>query len=223
MARMTASDMVTEARASLGGETTESITNNQILRWLNRAYAQIASTFNPYELETSTSITTSSGTAEYESTASDILKVISVIDDTNNVQMYPWTRWQYDQATQGDATNVTGTPVYWFISGVGSNNRRQFTLYPTPAGTYTVNVIYTKTPTELVLSPAATSAVVQEPWDESILYAAVSKGWAFLGDEKKSAFWQRQANDAAMIALKSSQESSWVGMHPGSVVGNALR
>ena len=134
MARMTAQDMVDEVRLHLGGETTETITDNQILRWINRGYVELASAYGFEELETSVSVTTSSGTAEYELSASDVLTVSTVVDDTNNFTLRPWNRYQYDMATQGDSTNITGQPVFWFFSGVGSNNRRQMTFYPTPDG-----------------------------------------------------------------------------------------
>ena len=223
MARMTAQDIVDEVRLTLGGETTETLSDNQILRWVNRSYIDLASAYPFNELEESTTLTTSSGTAEYETTVSDMFEVVSLIDDTNNVQMYPWQRWQYDRATQGDSTNVTGTPVYWFISGVGSNNRRNFTLYPTPAGTYTINIVYQKKPTELVLTPSATTSVLLECWDEVIILLAVSRGWRALGDDDKSYKAKLSANDASKIAERSSFTSSYVPMTPGSVVGGALR
>jgi len=223
MARMTAQDIVTEVRLHLGGETTETLTDNQILRWVNRAYIDLASSYDFDELEESTTITTSSGTAEYEASASDILSVISLVDDTNNVQLYPWTRWQYDRATQGSASSITGTPIYWFISGVGSNSRRNFTFYPTPAGTYTINVIYKEKPAELVLTPSATSSVLLEPWDEVVVLLAASRGWRALGDDDKSYKMKLSANEAMRVAEQSSFTASYVPMRPGSLVGGALR
>jgi len=225
MARMTAQDMVTEARSSLYGETTETLTDNQILRWLNRAYMQIASVFKPYELSDSTTLTTSSGTATATSSASNILDIDSLVDTTNNFTLRPWSEWQYHRATQGDTSNITGTPVYWFVSGATITNNesfRVFTFYPTPAGTYSINVNYTKKPDELVLTPAPTTSLLLEPWDEAILYTAISKGWAFLGDERKSSSWESKANSAANVALSSNMVSSDVPFRPGSVIGNAM-
>ena len=223
MARMTAQDMVSEVRLHLGGETTETLSDAQILRWINRAYTELASSYNFDELEASTSITTSSGTAEYEASVGDILSVISVVDDTNNVKLYPWTRYQYDAATQGSASSITGTPFHWHISGVGSTGYRQFTFYPTPAGTYTINVIYKKKPTDLVLTPAATSSILLEPWDEVMVLLAVSMGWRALGDDDRSYKAKMSANDASRIAERSSFTASQVPFRPGSIVGRALR
>jgi hypothetical protein len=223
MARMTAQDIVTEVRLHLGGETTETLPENQILRWVNRAYLELASAYQFDELEATTAITTSSGTAEYEASASDILRIIDVIDDTNNVKLRPWDRLRYGNATQGDASSITGTPVYWHISGVGSESRRQFTFYPTPDGAYTVNVVYRKTPTELVLSPSATSSVLPEPWDEVLVLLASSMGWRALGDDDKSYKMKMSANDVSKVAAKSSFTASYVPLQYGSVVGGALR
>lgn len=224
MARMTAEDIVAEVRLHLSGETTETLSNNQILRWVNRSYIDLASAYEFNELETATSITTSSGTAEYACTVTDMLNVTSLIDATNKIQLYPWNRWQYDRSTQGNSATITGTPIYWFISGVaGSDNNRQFTLYPTPAGTYTINIIYQKKPTELVLEPSATSSALPEPWDDVLVLLAASRGWRALGDDDKSYKAKLSANDESKIAEQSSFTSSYVPMRPGSIVGGALR
>jgi len=223
MSRMTASDMVDEIRLSLGGETTETISDNQILRWINRAYTDLAAAYDFTEFEDSVDITTASGTAEYEvgSGADDILRVISMTDTTNGVTMYPWSRWQYALATQGSTSNTTGAPVYWFESGVGSSSRLQYTMFPTPAGAYTVTVVYKKKPTDLVLTPSPTSAVLREPWDHVIILLAIESGWRALGDTDKAYKAKLSAGDASGIAERSSFTASHVPMWGGSIVGGA--
>jgi len=232
MARMTATDLVSEIRLHLGGETSETVSDTQILRWINRSYIELASAYDFHELETSTSITTSSGTAEYAAPttgADDVLSVLSIIDDTNNQTIYPWSRWQYDQATQGNSSTITGVPTHWFVSGVGDNSDspaktvKQYTFYPTPAGTYTLNMIYKKIPTELVLSPSATSSILPQAWDDAMLLRAVSRGWRALGDDDKSYKALLAARDSERAAMESSFVSSWVPFRPGSIVGGALR
>ena len=231
MSRMTAQDIVSEVRLHLGGETSETLSDNQILRWVNRSYIDLASAYKFDELEDSMTITTSSGTAEYAapSTGNDeVFKVISVTDDTNDLTLQPWNRRQYDLAVQGSASTVTGQPVFWFVSGVGDNTDdpaktvKQYTFYPTPAGTYTINVIYRKKPTELVLTPSATSSVLLEPWDEVLVLLAVSRGWRALGDEEKSYKAKLGANDASKIAERSSFTASSVPLQFSSAVGRAL-
>jgi hypothetical protein len=235
MARMTALDMVTEVRLHLGGETEETLSDNQILRWINRAYIDCASSYKFDELEASTSITTSSGTAEYPipfDGATDMLTIMSITDDTNNLTLQPWSRRQYDRAVQGSAASITGPPVFWFKSGVGTNSGvgdsstdytvGQFTFYPTPAGTYTINIIYRQKPAELVLTPAATSCSLLEPWDEVLILRAVRKGWMALGDDDKAYRAKQAADEQARLAQGSSFTPSSVATYSSSYIGRAL-
>ena len=232
---MTAQDMVTEVRLHLGGETEETLSDNQILRWINRAYIDCASSYKFDELEASTSITTTSGTAEYPipfDGATDMLSILSITDDTNNYTLQAWSRRQYDAAVQGNAATITGNPVFWFKSGVGSNAAvgssstdytvGQFTFYPTPAGTYTINIIYRQKPTELVLSPSATSSSLLEPWDEVLILRAVSKGWRALGDDDKSYKAKQGADEQSRLAQGSSFTPSSVAKYSSSIAGRAL-
>jgi hypothetical protein len=230
MARMTAQDIVTEVRLHLGGETDETVSDNQILRWINRSYIELASTYGFEELETSTSVTTVSGTAEYavpSTGQTDILVIHSIIDDTNNNLLRPWSRYQYDMATQGDSSNVTGQPIFWFFSGVGTNTNsytvRQITLYPTPDGAYTLNVVYRKKPAELVLTPSATSSILLEPFDDTLVLKAVSRGWRALGDDDKSYKAVMAARESEKYALRSAGVASAVPYPITSMMANSLR
>ena len=180
MARLTASDMIDMVRDCLGGETTETISDARILRYINQSYLELASRNQFDQLSTSTTITTTSGTTSYELSVSNVMKITDLVDDTNNVKLYTMNEEQYHSYVQGGTTS--GTPTYWFIDGVGSNSRYQLTLYPTPAGTYTINVYYTQSPDELVTSPAATTSEIPETWDDSIIHLAVSRGGKMLGD-----------------------------------------
>ena len=221
MARLTASDMIDMVRDCLGGETTETISDTRILRYINQSYLELASRYHFDQLSTSSTITTASGTAAYELTVSNVLKINDLEDDTNNLKLYPMNEDQYRKFTQGGTTS--GTPVYWFIDGVGSNDRYNIALYPTPAGTYTINVYYTQAPDELVTSPAATSAVIPETWDDSIIHRAVSRGWGMLGDLEAAGTWLALARQNDAAAKKSTYHPSYIRTAPGSVVGRALR
>ena len=140
MARLTAQDMVEMVRDYCGGETSETLSDTRILRFLNQAYLQVCSKYMFHQLSTSETVTTSSGTADYELTGTDILYIDKVVDDTNNVPIRPISKHQYIEWTSGNISSVTGTPVYWFLNGVGSNNRYQLTFYPTPDSTASVIV-----------------------------------------------------------------------------------
>ena len=223
MARLTASDMIDMVRDCLGGETTETISDTRILRYINQSYLELASRNQYDQLSTSSTITTTSGTATYELSVSNVMKINDLEDDTNNLKLHTMNEDQYRKFTQGSADSTTGTPVYWFIDGVGDNSRYNITLWPTPAGEYTINVYYTQSPDELVTSPAATSPVIPEPWDDSIIYRAVSRGWAMLGDVEAAGAWRALASQNDRAALKSTHHPSYIATRSESVIGRALR
>ena len=121
MARLTAQDMVEMVRDSLGGETSETISDTRILRYINQSYLEICSQYGFDQLDTDTTVTTTSGTAEYELSVSDVMEIKNVVDDTNNLTLYPMSENQYHRFTQGNAQS--GVPIYWYIDGVGTNNK----------------------------------------------------------------------------------------------------
>ena len=221
MARLTADDMIDIVRDCLGGETTETISDTRILRYINQSYLELSSEYQFRQLSTSTTVTTSSGTAAYELSVSNVLSFEDIVDGTNDVLLHRISEWQYLKYTQGGTTS--GVPAYWFISGVGSNNRYELTLWPTPAGTYSLTVYYNQSPDELVTSPTATSAVIPEPWDDSIIYRAVARGWMQLGDPDIASKWIGMARKNDNSAMKSTYEPSYVSVRPGSPIGRALR
>lgn len=223
MARLTASDMVDMVRDSLGGETSETISDTRILRYINQSYLELCSQYGFDQLGSTTTITTSSGTATYELSVDTLLSIDDILDTTNDVKLYPMNEAQYNEFTQGDAASQTGSPIYWYISGVGSNNRWNITFWPTPAGTYSLTVDFTKKPTELVTSPAATSPIIPEQWDDSIIYRAVARGWAMLGEPDLSMKWRQLAKANDQAAFKTTYHASWVARSPSSIVARALR
>lgn len=221
MARLTASDMIDMVRDSLGGETTETLSDTRILRYINQSYLELASRYGFDQLSTSTTITTVAATTSYELTVSDVMHISELVDDTNDIKLEAMNERQYHKYTQGGTTS--GTPSYWFIDGVGSNNRWQITLYPTPAGAYTINVYYDKVPTELVTSPAATSPVIPDIWDDSIIHRAISRGWRMLGDLEAAGSWLSLARQNDAAAKKTLNHPSYIVTRPGSVIGRALQ
>ena len=221
MARLTASDMVDMVRDSLGGETSETLSDTRILRYINQSYLELSSMYHFDQLHTSTTVTTADGTAAYEMTVSDVQIITDIVDGTNDLKLYPMNDGQYHKFTQG--STVSGTPTYWFISGVGANSRYELTFFPTPAGIYTMTVHYYHDPTELVTTPAATSPVIPQIWDDSIVYRAVSRGWAMLGDLEAAGSWKGLARQNDAAAKKSTYHPSYIAVKPGSVIGRALQ
>jgi len=220
MARLTAQDMLDIVRDSLGGETSETISDTRILRFINQSYLELSSQYHFDQLNTSTTITTSSGTTDYELSVDSVQQIHDLVDETNKFVLDPMNEHQYNKFTSGGTQS--GNAVYWLIHGVGPNNRWQLRLWPTPNSTATIRVHYQKKPTELVLSPAATSTVIPEEWDDSIIYRAVSRGWMMLGDPDVAAKWRQasMANDRA--AYKSTYHPSKIRERVRSKVGGAL-
>ena len=221
MARLTAQDMVEMVRDSLGGETSETISDTRILRFINQSYLELCSQYGFDQIDTDTSITTAASTAEYELSVSDVMEITNVVDTTNTFALLTMSEDQYHDYTQGGST--TGTPYSWYIDGVGSNNRWNIKFWPTPAGIYTIKVYYKKVPAELVLSPAATSAIIPEAWDDSIIYRAVARGWMMLGDPDAAGKWRQTARANDQSAYKTAYHPSQLPERVTSRVARALR
>jgi len=221
MARLTAQDMVEMVRDSLGGETSETISDTRVLRYINQSYLEICSQYGFEQTMSDTSVTTVSGTSLYELSVSDVMNITNVVDDTNNLTLYPMSEDQYYRFTQGNTQS--GVPIYWYIDGVGSNDRWNMRFWPTPSGAYTINVYYDKKPTELVLSPVATSAVTPEQWDDSIIYRAVARGWMMLGDPDTAGKWRQMAKANDQAAYRTTYHPSSVPDRITSRVARALR
>jgi hypothetical protein len=137
--------------------------------------------------------------------------------------VYPISHSQYHDYTQGDAANITGTPSYWFLNGVGSNDRYQLTLYPTPDGSYTVYVYYWMEPTELVISPIASSPITPEPWDDVIIHKATQRAWRMMGDMDMSRQWAGATREVEQAAMRSTYVTSRFPINLGSRVGQSVR
>jgi len=221
MARMAADEMVDITRDMLGGETSETISDTRILRFLNRAYMEEVGMFSPDQLSSSTTITTSSGTAAYELSVDTVLSIEEVVNTTAKMKMYSISEHQYIAYTQGNSTS--GSPIYYYISGVGSNNRFELTFFPTPNATQTITVHCTLKPTELVLTPSATSTVLPEQLDEAIIYRAAWKGWMQLGDPERGFMYLNAAKAIESLFSDTINIGSETPLYLGSRVGNALR
>lgn len=222
MARRTATDFINEVRDIAGGETSETVSDTRILRLVNEEYKLICSKYMPIHIQTTENITSSDGTSQYEMTATDVLGIERVVDTTNKYTLRPITEYQYHQYTQGDTTTNTGTPVYYFVSGVGSNNRWELTFYPTPAGAYTLVVHYFAF-TELVTSPSATSPVIPSAFDNVIVNRAASQLMRQAGNHDYAYRLLLGANEMESMAAKTLDTFSFVPIRPRSMIAGATR
>lgn len=220
MARLNADDMIAIVRDCCGGETTGTLSNTRILRFLNEAALNLVSKYTFDQLSTSTTITTVSGTASYELSVGDLVEFTDLVNDTQNFKLYPMSEEQYHSYTQGDAQS--GSPNYWFVDGVGSNDLYQLTLWPTPNSADSVIVYYIKLE-ELVTSPAATSLVIPRVWDKVVYLYAASAAWEMLGDYERSEVFNKMAARNEAQAARTVKVPSWIPQNLGSPVGTALR
>jgi len=206
MARMTASDLVTFVRKGMGNPTTDEWTDTEILRFINLAQVRIAETHKPPEVISSTTITTTSGTYDYELTATDVIEITDVRNSTDGLRMKKGCLDDWLRDEQNSSIS-TGTVQRYIEFGIGANSRPNLRLWQCPDGTKTITVYYIKKPTELVTSPAATSSILREQWDEYILKAAVEIGLE-LDQQRQAAAYARQMSDEVEKRAK--------GLHKGT-------
>jgi len=217
MARLTADDMIAIVRDCCGGETSETLSDTRILRFLNESYISYVSKYTPDQLSASTTVSAVNGTAEYTLSVSDVVQINDIVDDTNNFKLYPMSEEQYHNFTQGDAPS--GDANYWYVSGATADNWKVY-LWPTPGSSATLNVYYTKE-LDLVASPTATSPLTPRALDEAIYLKAAGKTWAQLGDVEQSDKYFKMARSSETIAKESIYTPSYIPQYLGSRVGRA--
>jgi hypothetical protein len=222
MARLAADEMRDIVRDMLGGETTETLSDTRIMRFINMGYLKTVVKFTPDQLRaaTPTTITTADGTGSYELSVDTVLKIDDMINTTSNYKLYSFSDTQHHTYNQG--ADTTGSPIYYRIDGVGSNNRFNISFFPIPDAVYTINVEYFKKPTELVLSPTATSTILPEQLDESIMYRAAYHGWMQLGDPKRAQDYLQGARMNDSDVLDTIHLGSETPMYLGSRVASEL-
>jgi len=220
MARRTADDFVDHARQALGGPDTGLLSDARILSFVNRGQQRVAVMRTHPELSTTTTITTSSGTAAYELTVTNVGRILGVIDTTTDVELTEINFYEYRLWTQGNPSS--GKPDYFFPNGVGSNSRVQLTLDPTPDATLSLTVYYQKIPTDLVQSPTATSSVLNEAFDECIYSYAVAQGFMTLQNPQMYEAWMGVFRENYFLADRQTARASDIRTHLRSPIGEAL-
>ena len=222
MARRTAQDFVNEVRDIAGGETSETLSDTRILRYVNESIKAYSAKHMFPQIQAEETITTADGTAAYELTTETILQVDSVEDTTNRYNLHPISDYQYRQYTQGNASNTKGTPIEYFVSGVGANNRWEITFFPTPAGVYTLELTYYGH-TDLVLSPSATSPIIPTAFDDAVVLRAVAMALRQGRDVDGAWKMTLAANDAEKFAMGTAHLDSWRPIRARSIIADAVR
>jgi len=219
MARLTADDMIDIVRDCCGGETSETLSDTRILRFLNEAALNLASKYTFDQLSATTPITTADGTAEYTMAVDDVVEFTGIVNGTKNFELYPMNEDQYLSFTQGDAQS--GDPNYWYVDGT-SGGAYVLRLWPTPSSADTLTVHYTKLE-ELKTSPTATSLTIPRVWDKVAYLYAASSAWEMLGDSERAETFVKMAARNEAQAAKTVKVPSYIPGFLGSPVGGAMK
>jgi len=169
MARMTATDFVGFTRNRMGNPSTDEWTDAELLRFVNMAQERLATGSKIATLETYEDLTVTAALGQtYEFAASDIMYITSVKNTTTGQVVKPTDRQKYTHETQGSSL-PTGDVYRYLENGLGSNSRKQITFQHKPDASLTIRVWYLAYPTEMVLTPTATSSELPREYDEAIM------------------------------------------------------
>ncbi len=141
-------DIIADIKDKFGRKSAAfgSDTDTSIRSWIWQFEADIYSRKNWPFLKATGTITTTSGTQDYVlANDYDFGSLYSVYDETNlnplgmaNVEYHDYI---------DPAGSASGTPDYFFLWGVDSNNIQEISFYPIPGGIHTIKYRYTKDPT----------------------------------------------------------------------------
>lgn len=183
----------TEVREHLGVDSVELIDADVDLL-LNRSWWKVADDFDFREKETSRSYNTVAGTSTIASaTDTEGLQGVS-IEDTNSKQhtsLSPMTIGVYE-TEYADISSTRAKPTHYVRRG--SN----IILFPTPDAAYEITEYYLKTLADI----ASTGPTIPQSWHEIIMYGAVYRGFARIGDYNRS-----RAARTMQVELMSTQET----------------
>lgn len=177
--------LVSEITSRLGNR---SDITARVPQWLNDSYFELllSPRFSFYELDASTTLTTTASTRTYSlSSVSDLWFILSLRDTTNVRRLRRANVRDFDeiQHTEGQPTRY---------ARFGSS----LEFDPTPDGTYTLTLRYRKRPPELA---SGSSPLIAREWDEVLIALAVLKGREAL-EQTEQAAAQRALVEGMMAA-----------------------
>lgn len=165
-------------------------------RIINRSFWEICDLFEFREKEATEIISTVDGTNNYTSPVDvDSIESITILD--NNSEEWDPITFLGDKEFQGllsDRDDSKAKPTHYKIRD------NEIILYPTPETAYSLRVQYKRTLGDVLSSGTR----LPTAWDEPILFGAIWRGFAKLGDwnRKQSA----KAAQAELIQPKKSRE-----------------
>lgn len=144
----------------------------RVEKWLDEAHKKIARRINIRTRTDTESISTTSGVSTY-ALPSDFGRIISISDTDLNDPIE-----SLDMRTFDDLTVESGQPYFYTIIQGNIN------LYPTPNGTYNLQLRYYTLPTTLSSSGTVVDPVTPEDYDNILVDYALSKAYAAEHDYK---------------------------------------
>jgi len=187
--------------------------------FVNRAYRQMAMSFQFVELEEETDADTvvDQATVTWPTGARDI---ITVYNETEKERLEPETIQFYDD--QDTSTDNTGAPKYFILYG------GELFIFPTADAVYTLRIRHRGLPDEM--DDDAESPVYPSDWHEVIVLNAASKAGFFLGYDSKGINLKNEAlgliaslqEDATMASRRRiGQISVQRTRRPAKVIGRS--
>lgn len=225
MAYLSAQDMVTRVRLSIGNADTALYPDAYILQSLNNHQRRIQLKYDWAQYGSAETVTTVAGTAEYALTATDVLVLENVVNTTLDYDLETMNETDYDLWQR--SANTQGCPTHYMISDHSSattvSDSFSLTFYPTPDAAYALSVRYSERLPEMVLSPAATYSVLPSQFDEVLIAYAIADAWLRLNEFQKASAWGAVASGAEIEAYSFTHKPSEVVTQTGRTFKAGIR
>jgi hypothetical protein len=168
---------------------------------LNRSFWEVQDLYDFREEEEVVDIPVVAGTSEYTvELDQDAVQNVRILDNNSN-DWGPLVFEDNERFTQNlsDRTDARGTPGYYTRRG------NKIVFRDVPDAAYTVRVQYRKTLGDVLSSGTG----IPQAWDEVVLYGAIWRGFAKLGDWNRKQ--QAKAAQAELVGPKKSTEVKELG------------
>lgn len=168
----TLTNLQDDVRDYLGNPPTSAISDAELTRKINQSYREVATRYRHPEVEKSETITTADGTAT-DALPSDYWYTQVIRNETDDFPLnYRKLSWIIAQETDSK-----GSPQFFTQHGTNLH------FYPTPDGVYSLTHYYVQEITDL--SSGGDLTVVNDAWDEAIVWGAVWRAFLFLQEYER--------------------------------------
>ena len=179
--------------------------------FINEAKSQVEVAWDWSALRNTLTVTTTPNVFNYElNGAKNTFKVLTVWNDTSNIEMYPKTSKWFDKEFLMTDPQV-GIPSFYSFNGVSADGDTQVDIYPIPDQAYALRFNITQRNVELVED--ADTLVI--PYRPVMLFAtamAIEERGEDGGQQSMNAYMAGQsamADEIAMDAARHPEETIW--------------